>query len=138
MSVLPSIPTPEKGTATHRQKAADWLRDTYPAVQLEAGVVIDGLDTDAMGPVIATARDLCDSRDVPCVIVPRCNGRQESDAKHTEGRTLDFQVHHLDDPQAFNVEMRVKLGKRYCVVLESTHLHVTYHPQDFFDPYQIG
>ena len=126
--------------ASKQKGASEWLCETFPDVQLKAGVVIDGLDIEVMRPVITAVRDACRVRGVPCVITAGLDGKHKKGSKHYKGRALDFRTRQLDDPQAFTVEIRTKLGDAYDVVLESTHLHIEYDPKTltFFDQYEGG
>jgi len=118
-----------------KKKPSDWLAETFPDVQLKAGVVVDGLDIDKMAPVIAAARNLYQSRGVPLVITSAIRPKS-SKSLHDEGMALDFRSRTLSDPQAVTAALSTALGDDYDVIYEGAasggaHIHVEYDPKGF-------
>lgn len=120
---------------TSRKKTSEWLVETFPDVQLKAGVVVDGLNAEKMAPVIAAARNLYQSRGVPLVITSAIRPKS-SKSLHDEGMALDFRSRTLSDPQAVTAALSTALGDDYDVIYEGAasggaHIHVEYDPKGF-------
>lgn len=65
----------------------------------------------------------------PCVVTSAQDGVHKESSKHYEGKALDFRIWYVSNPSEVAEMIRLRLGKHYDVVLESTHIHVELDPK---------
>lgn len=69
---------------------------------------------------------------VPAIITSAVDGRHGNGSHHYKGLALDFRTRHLPasvTAQQVAVEMRNNLGPEFQVIVEPTHIHCEYDPQ---------
>jgi len=66
-----------------------------------------------------------------CIITSGRDGRHGPHSHHYRGRALDFRTRHLSEAEKLKIssEIRARLEPEFDVVLEKTHLHVEFDPQ---------
>lgn len=82
--------------------------------------------------VVMVAQSAFNKAGVPAIITSAVDGRHGNGSHHYKGLALDFRTRHLPPsigPQQIATDMRNCLGPEFQVVVEPTHIHVEYDPQ---------
>jgi len=81
---------------------------------------------------IEVANQILSEENANCVVTSLCDGKHSKNSKHYEGNAVDFRTRHLidSDKSYFAAAMQQRLGGDYDVVLEDTHLHVEFDPDN--------
>lgn len=100
-------------------------------LSLKKGVRINGLKPE-MGLGVQIVASVFAGQGKQAVITCGIDGKHSRGSKHYSGDATDWRTRHLTTSEKDRIALECKdcLGDDFDVVLESTHLHVEYHPKD--------
>jgi hypothetical protein len=98
-------------------------------MEIKVGVKIENVSTDLLYAMYMTAR-LMDVVKVDFVVTSVNDGVHKVGSLHYKGNAFDFRIRNFGEVSvfAFCSKLRLALGSKYDVVLESDHVHVEYDP----------
>jgi hypothetical protein len=70
------------------------------------------------------------SNDSPLVVTSLNDAKHSNGSLHYRGRGADLRIWYLADPRACADALRDALHDDFDVVLEKTHIHLEYDPQE--------
>lgn len=102
-------------------------------MRLKKDVSLDGLHV-SMRSVIPLVENICHKHGKESVITSGTegfigDGVHSLGSYHYYGMALDYRTRFFSDGMALDVaaEIRNKLGRKYAVVFEGTHIHIQYN-----------
>lgn len=100
-------------------------------MKIKEGVILAGLDI-RMRPVLIAAERIWQKAGHELVVTSGLEGTHSAGSLHYYGLALDFRTHYLNAEQLPELaeKLREALGPDYDVVIEKTHIHVEYDPED--------
>jgi hypothetical protein len=66
-----------------------------------------------------------------CIVTSVCDGKHSRNSKHYEGNGVDFRTRHVPEELRSEIHevLANRLGPKYDVILEKTHIHVEFDPK---------
>lgn len=100
-------------------------------IRLKHGVDLRGIQPEMLF-ALQVVHTVYEENNVVLVVTSALDGKHKPDSLHYSGYALDFRTRHmpLEVRTLIAVHIAVALGKQYDVVLEDTHLHVEFDPDN--------
>lgn len=86
---------------------------------------------DPMLRILLEAEDVFRLRGLECVITSLNDGKHMKGSFHYKDKAIDLRIIHAKKEQWKPIadEIRLRLGQKYDIVLESDHIHIEYDPK---------
>lgn len=98
-------------------------------MKIKKGVELDGISTN-ITKIFHIIEFFLKSHGQELVITSGLEGEHKKDSKHYTGEAIDVRTWDLVNKQDCCTRIREALGDEYDVVLESSHIHIEYDPND--------
>lgn len=100
-------------------------------MDIKPGVRINGIKPEMLLGVIV-ANSIFEKHGKEFTLTSVVDSKHSRGSKHYSGNAIDARTRHLSTVEAdrLTIAINTALGADFDVVLESTHLHLEYHPKD--------
>lgn len=100
-------------------------------LMFKQGVGVSGLQPEMLR-ALDHATAIYSLHDKDCVCTSAREGKHRNYSHHYKGLAIDLRTRHLTEPEKIKIseQLQSNLGTDYQVILEATHIHVEYDPQE--------
>ena len=101
-------------------------------ISFKRGVTVNGIELE-MSVVLPVVASVFHQYGYDCIVTSCTDGKHSDNSLHYVGLAMDFRTRHIDKTAHLNIiadDIREALTDEYDVIIERTHIHIEFDPDE--------